>query len=86
MAEVDSRSNFKPVYMKRSVFENSIQFEPAKSTLTSGKIYIKDELMYLNDVNKGFQIYNYSNPNNPVKIGYINNRKKNHFMCQKQVE
>ena len=72
MAEVDSRSNFKPVYMKRSVFENSIQFEPAKSTLTSGKIYIKDELMYLNDVNKGFQIYNYSNPNNPVKIGYIN--------------
>ncbi|MBM6500089.1 hypothetical protein [Flavobacterium macrobrachii] len=70
--EVDSRSSFKPVYMKRSDFENSIKFEAPKSILKSGKIYIKDEIMYLNDVNKGFQIYNYSNPNNPVKIGYIN--------------
>ena len=58
--------------MKRSDFENSIKFEAPKSILKSGKIYIKDEIMYLNDVNKGFQIYNYSNPNNPVKIGYIN--------------
>jgi hypothetical protein len=57
--------------MKRSVFENSIKFEAPKSILKSGKIYIKDEIMYLNDVNKGFQIYNFSNPKNPVKIGYI---------------
>lgn len=65
------QSSFTAVYMKRSVFENSIQFETATPSVNSGKIYIKNQLMYLNDVNKGFQVYNYANPTNPVAIGYI---------------
>lgn len=69
--EPEPKSSFKPVYLKRSTFENSIQFENAKPSVNSGKIYIKDQLMYLNDVNKGFQVYNYSNPTNPIAIGYI---------------
>jgi hypothetical protein len=63
---------YEPVYMTRTAFENSISVITAKPTITAGKIYIKDNFLYVNDVNKGFQIYNYSNPSNPVAIGYIN--------------
>ncbi|MFT7351402.1 MAG: hypothetical protein ACI9XR_001147 [Flavobacterium sp.] len=63
---------YEPVYMTRTAFENSISIIAAKPTITAGKIYIKDDFLYVNDVNKGFQIYNYSNPTNPLAIGYIN--------------
>jgi hypothetical protein len=69
--EPEPKSSFKPIYLKRSIFENSIQFETAKPTVNSGKIYIKEQLMFINDINKGFQVYNYANPTNPVAIGYI---------------
>ncbi len=44
---------------------------PNQNLVKSGKIYIKDDLMLLNDLNKGFHVYNYSNPENPVKIAFI---------------
>ncbi|WP_395052997.1 hypothetical protein [Flavobacterium sp.] len=65
-------NNYKPVYLTRAQLESSIVLENPKTTINSGKIYIKDDVMFVNDVNKGFQIYNYSNPSNPIAIGYIN--------------
>ncbi len=65
-------TNYEPVYITRAQLENSVVLENPKTTIKSGKIYIKDDIMFVNDVNKGFQIYNYSNATNPVAIGYIN--------------
>jgi hypothetical protein len=62
---------FKPVFVERSVFENSLQIQPPQNITKSGKIYIKDNLMFLNDTNKGFHVYNYTNPETPVKLGFI---------------
>ena len=67
-----NNGKYEAVYMARTTFENSISIIAAKPSITAGKIYIKDNYLYVNDVNKGFQIYNYSNPTNPVAIGYIN--------------
>lgn len=64
-------SSFKPIIMDRTAFESSVKLLPSQNLVKSGKIYIKDDLMLLNDVNKGFHVYNYSNPENPVKIAFI---------------
>jgi hypothetical protein len=62
---------FKPVLLNRTTFENSIQILSSQSIVASGKIYVKDNLMFVNDLNKGFHVYNYTNPATPVKLGFI---------------
>jgi len=63
--------NYKPVTMDRPAFENAVQGGTFQTIANPGKIYIKDELMFISDVNKGFGVYNYSDPANPLPIGYI---------------
>jgi hypothetical protein len=62
---------YNPVIIERSELESSIKTLPPQSIYKSGKIYIKDDLMFINDVNKGFHVYNYTNPENPILIGFI---------------
>lgn len=62
---------YTPVILDRPAFENSVQSLPSQNIIKSGKIYIKDNLMFINEVNKGFHVYNYSNPENPILIGFI---------------
>ena len=63
---------FEPVYMARDAFENSVAITSPKASINAGKIYLKDNLLFVTDVNKGFQIYNYANPENPIATAYIN--------------
>lgn len=62
---------YTPVILDRTAFENSVQSLPIQNVIKSGKIYIKDNLMFINEVNKGFHVYNYSDPENPIRIGFI---------------
>ena len=62
---------YKAVVLERNVFESSVKTLPSQDIVKSGKIYIKDNLMFVNDLNRGFQVYNYSNPQSPTKIGFI---------------
>lgn len=57
--------------MEREAFENSIQLLPARSVIKSGKIYVKDDYAFINEVNEGFHIFNYSNPENPIPISFL---------------
>lgn len=65
-------NQFSPVIISRAELEASVSAQPQQTIVKSGKIYIKDDLMFINDVNKGFHVYNYSNPENPVKTAFIN--------------
>ena len=60
-----------PVILQRSVFEKSIVLENPQPIIKSGKIYIKGDLIFINDVNKGFHVYDYSDPKNPVRLQFI---------------
>lgn len=64
-------NNFKPIIMNRLTFEASVKILQSKKIVKSGKIYIKDDIMLVNDVNKGFHIYNYSDATNPIKIAFL---------------
>ncbi|MFY8186866.1 MAG: hypothetical protein ACOVLC_02790 [Flavobacterium sp.] len=67
----ENYGSLSPVIMDRASFENSISFENPIEMRKTGKIYIKDDLVFINDVNRGFHVYQYENPETPVAIGYI---------------
>lgn len=66
-----SFSSYEPVLMKRSDLENSIALKDPISITKSGKIYVKDKLLLINEVRKGFHIYDNSNPENPTPIKFL---------------
>lgn len=69
---VGSSQNYEPQIMEREIFESSVQLMPPQSVQKSGKIYIQGDLLVLNDVNRGFHIYNYSNPSQPQPLAFLN--------------
>jgi hypothetical protein len=60
-----------PVILDRTAFENSISYDAPTEMRISGKIYVKDDYVFVNDVNKGFHIYFYETPENPIPVGYL---------------
>ena len=64
-------SAYKAIKMPREDFEQSVKLQDQENTVDPGKIYVKDNLLFINDVNRGFHIYNYSDPANPVKIAFL---------------
>jgi hypothetical protein len=69
--EDEYQDPFTPVTLDRVAFENSVKSLPNQNIVKSGKIYIKDNLMFINEVNKGFHVYDYTNPETPIRIGFI---------------
>jgi hypothetical protein len=64
--------HYEPVVMGREQFEAAVHMMPAQEITKAGKIYIKDNFLFINDVNKGFHVFNYSDPANPVPLGFLN--------------
>lgn len=68
---VDPVSRYEPIYLQRAEFENSVALKNAVSIGTSGKIYVKNEFLFINELNKGFHVYDNSNPANPKSIKFL---------------
>ncbi|MBD3584083.1 hypothetical protein [Flavobacterium selenitireducens] len=69
---VPNSRNYEPQIMEREIFESSVQLMPAQNVQKSGKIYIQGNLLVVNDVNRGFHIYNYANPSQPQPLAFLN--------------
>lgn len=66
-------NNYEPVIMQRTAFEATTVLESTPRAIeNSGKIYVKGNYIYVNEVNKGFHLINNSDPTNPVNIGFVN--------------
>jgi hypothetical protein len=48
-----------------------VESQPAKDLESPGKIYIKDNYLFINEVKKGFHIIDNSNPAAPKKIAFV---------------
>ncbi|MEX0274558.1 MAG: hypothetical protein AB3N16_09275 [Flavobacteriaceae bacterium] len=59
-------SSYTPVTMHRDAFEASVGLQPVTNITTSGKIYVKDHLLFINEVNSGFHVFDNSDPKNPI--------------------
>ncbi|MEP6725176.1 MAG: hypothetical protein ABJC98_05155 [Bacteroidota bacterium] len=61
-----------PVYTKLSVLRSAVQSKPAAAIVNTGKLYIRDKWIFLNEQNKGIHVIDNSNPSHPVKTSFIN--------------
>lgn len=67
----DPPSAYKPVLMKREVLENSIKLLPPQPIENYGKIYTKDNLLYVNEFQRGIHVVDNSNPSSPNPLAFI---------------
>ena len=65
------RDKYDPVIMQREDFESAVSLLPSRAIENSGKIYIKDNLLFINEVNNGFHVYDNANPEAPQALRFI---------------
>ena len=61
---------FKPLYVPAEEAKVIKLMEPAEM-VTQGKIYVKDNYIYVGDVNKGIHIIDNTDPSAPVKVAFL---------------
>lgn len=64
-------TEYSPILMKRNTLNNSIKYTEAKQICNTGKIYFKDNYIFLNEKYQGIHIINNQNPQKPQNIGFI---------------
>jgi hypothetical protein len=62
---------YKPVYKARSTVLAAINGNVSQPVETAGKIYIRDNFIYLNEVDKGIHIIDNSTPARPIQIAFL---------------
>ncbi|MFT3933814.1 MAG: hypothetical protein QM726_09390 [Chitinophagaceae bacterium] len=60
-----------PVYATKSEFLASLNGNTNEPVKSAGKLYIKDQFIYLNEVNKGIHVIDNSNPSRPTQIAFL---------------
>lgn len=65
------QSNYTAVTIQRAELESSTAFESPRSIINSGKIYVKGSYLFINEKNEGFHVFDNSNPENPLNIGFL---------------
>ncbi len=68
----ESYTFFRPVYKTKTEVRANIKNSAAEPLVQPGKLFIKGNYVFLNEVNKGVHIIDYSNPASPKNISFIN--------------
>jgi hypothetical protein len=61
-----------PIYLSYDELRTSFQITADEPLVQPGKIYFKDQYMYINEYQKGIHVVDLSIPANPVKKAFIN--------------
>jgi hypothetical protein len=62
---------YEPIYKSKDEVRANIKSNPAKDVKKPGKLYIRGNYIFLNDVDKGIHIIDNSNPSSPQNIAFI---------------
>jgi hypothetical protein len=68
----NSYTIYRPVYKKLTEVRASMKSEAPQPLLRTGKIYVYDKYIFINEINKGIHIIDNTNPASPKNIGFIN--------------
>jgi hypothetical protein len=60
-----------PVYMNRNEFKNAVNVTGSTEIVKPGKIYFKDNMIFINEALKGIHVINNSDPSSPVFVSFI---------------
>jgi hypothetical protein len=70
--DVTSFSAYEPIIMQRANFETTTTLDTSPRPIeNTGKIYVKGDFIFINEVNKGFHVINNTDPSNPVTTAFI---------------
>ena len=61
---------YTPVYASMASLR-TVNIQPAKAITSNGKIFVKGNYIFINEVDKGFHIINNTNPTNPQRIAFV---------------
>lgn len=64
-------SYFSPVYKTSEAVRANIKSNEPKTLERTGKLYIRGNYIFLNEVDKGIHVINNTNPANPVNVAFI---------------
>jgi len=64
-------SSFEPVTLARETFESTIAVGAPREIEEAGKIYVNGDIVFINELNKGFHVLDNRNPKDPVNISFI---------------
>jgi hypothetical protein len=62
---------YTPTYQMKQAALDSINGDASKTIDSLGKIYIKDQFIYLNDVDKGIHVIDNTDPAHPVQTAFL---------------
>ena len=63
---------YEPVFQTTEEIRSSFDILPPQLMETSGKIYLKGNILFINEPNKGIHMYNNADQRNPQSLGFIN--------------
>lgn len=63
---------YKPVYSTTAEIRTVIGIQESKEVSNPGRIYVKGDLLLINEVGKGIHLFDNSNPANPINMSFIN--------------
>jgi len=63
--------SLEPVYMSYKDFREAVKVESTHLLQKPGKIYYKDNYLFINEIMKGIHVYNNTNPASPQYVGFI---------------
>jgi len=63
---------FKPVYLSYADLRKAVKNTAATDLKDVGKVYYKDQFIYVNEINKGIHVIDNHNPSAPQNIVFIN--------------
>lgn len=65
------QSQYEPITISRTDFENSVLLESPKAIIDAGKIYVKDDFLFINEKGQGVHIFDNSDQTAPIAVAYI---------------
>lgn len=63
---------YQPVYSTSAEIKAAVDFKAAKPIVSAGKIYFKDQILFINEVGEGIHVLDNHNPKSPVALGFLN--------------
>jgi hypothetical protein len=66
----NSNEGYRPIYVSREEIEKVV-FTTPQPLKSPGKIYIKDDYLFVNEANKGVHVFDNKDPKKPVKIAFL---------------
>jgi hypothetical protein len=67
----DNYLEYKPVRETREELDSKNELTENQTIIETGKIYVKDNYIFINEKNKGFHVIENSNPEQPKNIKFI---------------